>query len=40
MTAELIKMRETKGSATSNGNDTVKVKAAAAGAKPSGGGCC
>ena len=40
MTAELIKMRETKGSTTTNGNDTVKVKAATAGTKSSGGGCC
>lgn len=40
MTAELIKMRETKGSTTTNGNDTVKVKAATSGTKASGGGCC
>lgn len=40
MTAELIKMRETKGSTATSGNDTVKVKAAASGTKASGGGCC
>ena len=40
MTAELIKMRETKGGASAPaGADTVKVKAAGGGAKASGG-CC
>jgi Ras-related protein Rab-1A len=43
MTAELIKMRETKGSSGEGGPDTVKVRpgAAAGGAKASSaGGCC
>jgi hypothetical protein len=38
MTAELIKMRETKGTTTA-GPDTVKVRPAAGGAQASGG-CC
>mmetsp|Transcript_29843 Transcript_29843/g.30278 ORF Transcript_29843/g.30278 Transcript_29843/m.30278 type:complete len:206 (+) Transcript_29843:133-750(+) len=39
MTAELIKMRETRGSAAS-GPDTVKVRAGSGGANASSGGCC
>jgi len=41
MTAELIKMRETRGAGgQANASDTVKVKPAAAAAGGSGGGCC